>query len=106
MSTTNFIGKATRSGFNYVFPAYNQAAGHTILIALGMYVGNYVSTSDTAGNNANYVPMTPIISGSSRIQFIYVQNCMGNSSNVITVTMGVEADYSGAMAWDLGGVVT
>ena len=98
-TTTTFIG-----GGVYSTPAYNQPAGHVIVVGVNNYNAQTPYIVDTAGNS--YVPAGPAVHiGNWYSRVFYCVNCVGNSSNVISLG-GQTPTYCGIMAWDIAGANT
>src|SRR6266481_8300 len=103
------IGKIGTPGGNtsISFAAYNQIAGHTIVVVTESYdpSGHISSISDTAGNT--YVGVFAgdgfTNGGSIHSQVWYAANCASNAANVVTVNYSTAHDYSTAAAYDLSG---
>ena len=104
------IGSAEWATNSFISPAYTQAAGHCIVVAIQSLGASLAATiTDTAGNNANYVPVfsnnsnlgpaTPSV-GNGNVQLFYCKNCLGNAANIITVSQST-IGFSFATFYDI-----
>jgi hypothetical protein len=107
--SVTLIGKIGTPGGNtsISFAAYNQIAGHTIVVVTESYdiSGHISSITDTAGNTYTGVFAADGFTngGSIHSQVWYAANCASNAANVITVNYSTAHDYSTAAAYDLSG---
>lgn len=103
--TITFAGSAGGAGSISTLsaPAYNQAAGHTIVVAIrtGAVGKTITSVTDTAGNGP-YTPATAISDANfGPFQFFYKTNCLGNTANVVAGNLGQAQTYAAMAVWDI-----
>jgi len=96
---------------SFSIAAYNQAAGHLIVVFTSTFegAGTVSSVTDTAGNT--YVR---VLAGqgeqnnSTNVfgQIWYAKNCLGNAANVVTVNYSASITFSWCAAVDVAGADT
>ena len=92
--------------------AYNQAAGRTILVFANQFSAGFDATTpiqDTAGNVWTRITALTVVAGGGNnyyqgVWFCY--NCLGNSSNVITVKYTTNSSFRVVNSYDISGVLT
>lgn len=104
MSVT-YIGTAPVNTSTASLAAYNQSAGHTIIVIANGYLHPSNACNDTAGNSYNKVFGSDVGSQNMHTNFWVCYNCIGNAANVITVGFVTPADTFGAIfGYDVTGL--
>lgn len=94
------IGNGTTS---IPLPAYNQAAGRTIVLLIHA-ASSVTAVSDTAGNTYGAATVSlPAAFGSHNSYAWVIKNCLGNANNVITITQTTTTVFTEIYYYDLSG---
>jgi hypothetical protein len=105
LTVVNFSSGGTNGGpFTTVASAaQNITAGNSIVVAVraGM-VSGATGVTDTAGNTYTYLSVMSTGAGDFW-QYWYCNNCLGNSSNVVTAGLPASSNYTVIAAWQITG---
>jgi hypothetical protein len=110
VAVAGYAGSYGSAGASIATAAYNQSAGHCLVVAINGYHNATTplqTPSDTAGNSWTKVFASDVVPGDGRTwwtNFWYAPNCTGNANNIITETFSASPTYASMNAWDISGV--
>lgn len=99
-------GWVEASGNSIASAAQAHTAGRTLVVFVRHEgAATSLSIADTAGNT--YTPGTyrSHANGDLNGQMFYVENCLGNASNVVTVTLGAARTWRGISVYEISGLL-